>query len=300
MKKSSAKAIALIAAISAILIMEAGPIFSQVFAMVSGTVKSKDGQPIAGAKVVMILSEDGSKVELTTDSKGKWRKANVKAGDWTIGFMADGYDPQNITVSLSAIKENRPIDIRLSPIPVSPLKTGDDLYQQQKYTEALQDYEKALAQNPELYEAYEKIGLCHLRLNDTEKAIENLKLALEHNPQSQDVLINLSAVYLEKGDLEEGMRYFKLLDEKSLKDPSLFFNIGVLLFKGNQVDLAAEYLKKGLELDPNSVNGHYQLGLVSLNKGDLDEARSSFQKVIELAPCSEKAELAKKMLEGIK
>lgn len=300
MKKSSAKAIALIVAISTILIMEARPIFSQVFAMVSGTVKSKDGQPIAGAKVIFVLSEDGSKHELTTDSKGKWRKANLKAGTWTMGFMADGYEPQNITVNLSAIKENKPIDIWLTPIPVSALKTGDDLYLQQKYAEALQEYEKALAQNPDLYEAYEKIGLCHLRLNDAEKAIENFKRVLEHNPQSPEVLINLSAIYFEKGDLEEGMKYFKLMDEKSLNDPSLFFNIGVLLFKGNQVDLAAEYLKKGLELDPNSVNGYYQLGLVNLNKGNLEEAKRSFKKVIELAPGSEKAELAKKILEGIK
>lgn len=300
MKKSSSGALALIVAISAILIVEAGPTISQVFATVSGTVKSKDGQPIAGAKLVMILSEDGSKVELTTDNKGKWRKANLKAGTWTIGFMAEGYEPQNITVELSAIRENKPIDVWLNPIPVSPLKIGDDLYEQQKYAEALQEYEKVLAQNLELYEAYEKIGLCHLRLDDTEKAIENFRLALEHNPQSQDVLINLSAIYFEKGDLEEGMKYFKLLDEKSLNDPTLFFNIGVLLFKGNQVDLAAEYLKKSLELDPSSVNGYYQLGLVCLNKGDLDEAKRSFEKVIELAPDSEKADLAKKILEGIK
>jgi len=300
MQNSLAKAIVLIVVISSVLIIGAGPTLSKVFAIASGTVKSKDGQPIAGAKVILIFSEDGSKHELTTDKKGKWRKANLQSGTWTIGFVAEGYEPQNVTVNLSAIKENKPIDIWLSPIPVSPLKIGDDLYQQQEYPEALQEYEKALAQNPEIYEAYEKIGLCHLRLNDKEKAIENFKLVLEQKPQSQDVLINLSAIYFEKGDLEEGMKYFKLLDEKSLNDPSLFFNIGVLLFKGNQVDMASEYLKKSLELDPCFINGYYQLGLVCLNKGDLEEAKRRFQKVIDLAPESEQAALAKKMLEGIK
>jgi len=287
-------------AAASILLMETGPVFAQVFAMVSGTVRSKDGQPIAGARLVFILSEDGSRVELTTDSKGKWRKANLKAGTWTIGFIADGYEPQNVTVQLFAAKENKPIDVWLNPIPVSPLKAGDNLYAEQKYAEALLEYEKTLNQNPELTEAYEKIALCHLRLNDTEKAVENFKKVLERNPQSPEVLINLSAIYFEKGDLEEGMKYFKLLDEKSLSDPSLFFNIGVLFFKGNQPDLAAEYLKKSLELDPNSVNANYQLGLVWLNKGNLEEARTSFEKVIELNPSSEKAELAKKILEGIK
>ena len=274
-------------------------LFSQTFAIASGTVKSEDGKPIKGAKVILIFSEDGTKHELTTDKKGRWRKANMRSGAWTIGFMAEGYEPQNFNITLSAIKRNPPIDVKLTPIPESPLIKADALYQQKKYDEALEEYQRVLAENQDLYQVHNKIGLCYYRLNDLENAIDAFKLMLEKEPQSQDTLINLSAIYFEKGDLEEGMKYFKQLEEKSLTDPSIFYNIGMLLFKNRQIDMAIDYLKKCLALDPLYVNGYYQLALVYLNKGDLEEAKKNLKKVIELAPESEKAALAKKMLENI-
>lgn len=299
MRNPSKKLLAIIIAFSALFLIGAGFTFSKVFAMASGTVKSKDGKPIEGAKIILIFSEDGTKYEVTSDKKGNWRKANLPPGTYTIGFMADGYEPQNINIMLSAIHENKPIDIQLLPVPESPLSTGDSLYGQQKYEEALQEYRKVLSENQNLYEAYERIGLCCYRLGDLDKAIENFQKVLEKVPQSRDVLINLSAIYFEKGYLEEGLKYFNQLDEKSLTDPNLFYNVGVLLFRNNQTELAGEYFKKCLELDANFVNGYYQLGLVNLNKGDMEGAKRNFEKVIELAPESEKAGLSKKILENI-
>jgi len=300
MKKPLVILIVTIIVISVIIMINNHLAYSRIFATVNGTVKSEDGKPIKGAKVILIFSEDGTKYELTTDKKGKWRKANVLPGTWTIGFMAEGHEPQNITVQLSAIRENPFIDVKLSRIPESPFNKGDILYQQKKYDEALQEYQKVLAENKDLYQAYDKIGLCFYRLEDLENAIENFKLMLDKELQSRDTLINLSAIYFEKGELEEGMKYFKQLDEKTLTDPGIFYNIGILLFKNKQIDTAIDYFNKCLAVDPNYVNGNYQLALANLNKGELEEAKKNFQKVIELAPDSEKAALAKKILENIK
>lgn len=284
---------------SMIIIMNTPIIHAKVFALAEGTVQSEDGEPIQGAKVILIFNEDGTKIELTTDKKGKWRKPNLRAGKWTVGFMAEGFEPQNITVELSAIRDNLPIEIRLSPIPESPFTMGDALYSQKKHEEALLEYQRVLKEHPDLYEAHDKIGLCYYRMDDYENAIEAFKLMLEKEPQSKDTLINLSAIYFEKGELEEGMKYFKQLDEKTLTDPGTFYNIGILFFKNDQIDMAVDYLNKCISLDPNSVDGHYQLGLANLNKGEIEEAKKNFEKVIELAPESERAALARKILENI-
>ncbi len=299
MKKPLALINVTIMFISMIVMINSPLLYSQLFAMASGTVESEDGKPIKGAKVILIFSEDGTKYELTTDKKGGWRKASMRSGTWTIGFMAEGYEPQNFNVTISAIKKNPPIDVKLIPIPKSPLIIGDALYQQKKYDEALKEYQRILAENQDLYQVYDKIGLCYYRLNDLENATEAFKLMLEKEPKSQDTLINLSAIYFEKGDLEEGMKYFKQLDEKSLEDPSIFYNIGILLFENRQIDMAIDYLEKCIAVDRMYVNGYYQLALACLNKGDLEEAKKNLKKVIELAPESEKAALAKKMLENI-
>ncbi len=203
----------------ALLMTLSPPIFSRVFALVEGTVNSVDGKPIPDARVILIFNEDGEKIELTTDKKGKWRKANLRPGAYTVGFIADGYEPQNFNIQLSAIKNNPPLNVRLSPIPEFPFSKGDALYQEQKYEEALQEYKKVLEENPDLYQVYDKIGICYLRMDNKEKATDYFKKMLEYDPQSLDTLINLSAIYFEQGSLEEGMKYFQQLDESSLKEP---------------------------------------------------------------------------------
>lgn len=285
---------------AALVFIGSDSVYAKVFATVTGTVKSKDGAPIAGAKVILVFSEDGTKFELVTDEKGQWKKVNLRPGTWAIGFMADGYEPQNLNVELSAIKKNPPIDVRLNPIPQSPLTQGDTLYGEGKYDEALQEYQRVLEEHPDLPDLYDKIGICYYRLNDYDNAVIYFEKMLAVNPTSQDTLINLSAIHFERGDLEEGMRYFQQLEEKTLTDSSLFYNIGVLFFKSGQIDMAIEYLSKSIELDPSNVNAHYQAGLANINKGDMVKARESFERVIEIAPDSEKAALAKNLLEHIK
>jgi len=291
---------ALVMAFSALFFLGLGASLSEVFAVAQGTVKSKDGRPIEGARIILVFSEGGAKHELVSGRKGGWRKANLPPGAYTIGFLADGFEPQNIKVTLSALRQNEPIDIRLAPIPLSPLSQGDKLYGQQKYEEALQEYRRVLAENPTLDQAYRRIGLCLYRLGELDPAIEFFQKALEKEPRSQDVLINLSSILFEKGLLEDGLKYFHQLEEDSLTDPNLLYNVGVLLFKNSQPEQAAGYIKKALERDANFVNGYYQLGLIHLNMGDMEGARRDFEKVIELAPESDQAGLSKKLLENIK
>ncbi len=274
--------------------------YTQVFAIASGTVKSEDGKPIQGAKIILIYSEDGTKFELTTDGKGRWMKANMRSGTWTIGFMAEGYEPQNVSVVLSAIKKNPPIDVRLVPIPESSMTMGDTLYQKKEYAAALEEYQKVLSEHPDFPELYDKIGICYYRLDKLDKAVEYFKLMLEKEPNSQGTLINLSGIYFKKGEFDEGMKYFNQLDESTLTDPGLFYNIGILFFKNGEIDKAIEYLSKSIELDPDYVDAIYQLALANLNKGNRDEAKLNLKKVIQLAPDSEKAALAKNIIDAMK
>jgi len=288
-----------IVSLGLIIMICTSPALGKVWAKVTGTVMSEDGKPIEGVKVILIFSEDGAKLELTTDEKGRWIKIDMRPGAWTIGFMAEGYKPENINVTLSAIKDNPPIDIRLKPVPKPPLSKGDDLYQQKKYAEALQEYQRTLAENQDLYQAYEKIGLCYYRLNDLENAVKAFKMMLDKEPESREVLINLSAIYLEKGNLEEGLKYFQKLDEETIKDHSIFYNIGVLLFNNNRMDQAVDYFKKCVTRNPGYVEAYFQLALAYLNQGDMEEAKKNFRKIIELAPGSDKAVQADEILKSL-
>lgn len=282
-----------------IIMLWTPPVFAQAYARVKGSVISEEGTPIEGAKIILVYSEDGAKTELTTDEKGEWKLSNLRAGTWTIGIMADGYQPQNINAGFSALKDNPSIDVIMKPIPKHPLSKANELYQAKKYAEALQEYQKALAENPDMHLAYERIGLCYFRLGDADNAIKAFKQMLEKEPQSRSVLLNLSAILFEKGNLEEGMKYFKQLDEETVSDHSIFYNIGVLLFAKEKMDQAIEYFKKCAARAPDYVDAYYQMGLAYLNLGNNEEAKKNFQKIIELAPGSDKAAQAKEIINSL-
>jgi len=274
-------------------------LLAQVFARVGGTVTAEDGKPLAGVKVILV-SPDGEKQETATDGKGIWRLVNVRPGTWEIGFMAQGYESKNFKINLAAAKENPPVNIKLARVPESPLSVADALYKAGKYQDALREYQKVLEAHPELPQASVQIGLCYYRLGELDQALAFFEKALGRMPGSPEILVNMAAISLQRGDLARGVQYIKQVDEKSLTDPSLFYNIGVLFFKEGQIDLAIEYLQKCLAVDGKHVEGTYQLGLAFLNKGRTDEAKKCFQRTIELAPGSEKADLARKILDGIR
>jgi tetratricopeptide (TPR) repeat protein len=282
-----------------LIMLWAPPAFSQAYARVKGSVSSEKGIPIEGARIVLVFSEDGAKIELTTDEKGEWKLANLRAGTWAIGIIVDGYQQRDITAIFSALKENPPIDIIMKPIPKHPLSNANELYQAKKYAEALQEYQRVLAENQDMHWAYERIGFCYFRLGDPDNAIKAFKMLLDKEPQAQNVLLNLCAILLEKGNLEEGMKYFKQLDEETVNDHSIFYNIGVLLFAREQMDQAIEYFKKCAARDPNYVDAYYQMALAYLNLGNNEEAKKNFQKIIELAPGSDKAVQAKEIIDSL-
>lgn len=278
----------------------ANDIHAQIKDPIEGVVKSADGTLIQGAKITLISKKDGQTYKLTTDRKGRWRKARIRPGLWIVEVRAEGYTGKSITVRIYPYRENIPIIVILSPIQESFLKRGDELYQQEKYTEALNEYKRVLTENPELYLAYERSGRCYSKLDDLDNAIKAFKSMLAKEPQSRETLINLSVVYFQKGEVEAGIKYLNQLDEKSLKDPDLFYKIGILLFKKRKIDIAIDYFNQCIILDPNYVDGYYQLALVYLNQANMQEAKKNLEKVIELAPDSEKAAIAKKTLETIK
>ncbi|MGD2089527.1 MAG: tetratricopeptide repeat protein [Candidatus Aminicenantes bacterium] len=298
MKKNFIIALVLLS-VGIFILLWAPPVFAQVLARASGSVTTDKGVPIEGARIILVSSQDGAKVELTTNEKGEWKLVNLHPGRWTIGIMADGYQPQKINVVLSVLKEHPPIDIIMKPIPKHPLSKGNELYQAKKYAEALQEYQKVLAENQDMHQAHERIGLCYFRLGDLDKAIKAFKMMLDKEPQARNVLLNLSAILLEKGNLEEGMKYFKQLDEETITDHSMFYNIGVLLFAREQMEPAIDYFKKCTARNPNYVEAYYQMALAYLNQGNMEEAKKNFQKIIELAPESDKAAQAKEIINSL-
>ena len=272
-----------------------------------GVVLTEDGQPVPGVKVILMHVQFGAKIEFITDEKGKWVAANIRGGAWNIDFRADGYEPRQISTTVSEVLRSKPIEISLKRTEKSIvtdkvtalLASGNALYEQKKYQEAIQEYLSILKQNPVLYIIHTNIGNAYYELGDYDSAIKHYQLVLNEEPDSTEVLIALGNMYLEKGEIEKGLGYFDQIDMEQITNPHIFYNIGTSFFNKGEVNKAVEYYNRAIGLDSNLSDAYYQLGVCHLNLNEKEKARESFQKFLELAPDSAKAASAKEMLKFI-
>jgi len=290
-----------------VLMLSSGLLFSQDWrgkGRITGVVLTEDGNPIPGVKVIFEHARYGAKFERYTDKKGKWVAANIRGGEWNIDFFAEGYEPKQISTTVSEVIRAKPMEIRLKRTEKSIvsekvselLVKGNELYSQRKYQEAIEEYQNILKENPELYIINKNIGNCYYELGDYDSAIKYYERVLEKEPDSEENLISLGNIYLEKGELEKGLSYFKQIDEEAITNPITFYNIGTSFFNKGEIDKSIEYYNKAITLDPNFSDTYYQLGLCYLNINEKEKAKENLNKFLELAPDSDKAATVREIL----
>jgi len=273
-----------------------------------GVVLAEDGKPIEGCKVILTYPRYNATLEFLTNKKGGWTAAMVRGGIWNIDFVAEGYEIKKISTTVSEVLRGKPIEVRLKRTEkrvvtekISGLLVkGNELFNQGKYQEALEEYERIEEENPLFYQIHLNIGNCYYELGDTEKAIQNYQVVIENDPQYVEALVSLGNIYLEKGDLEKGLSYIKEIKEEGITNPLTFYNIGTLFFNKGKTDFAIEYYAKTIELDPNLSDAYYQIALCYVHKNDKERAIENFEKFLEIDPDSPKAANVKNMIEYLK
>ena len=282
-------------------------LFSQAWrggGRVRGVVLTEDDKPIPDVKVILQHERYEARLELTTNENGKWTAANIRGGEWNIDFQAAGFEPKQISTIVSEVVRGKPIVIRLKRTEKSfvskkvsaLLAKGNDLFNQKKYQEAIEEYQRIFEENPELYIVNKNIGNCYYEMEDYDSAIKYYELVLEKEPGSKEISITLGNIYLEKGELEKGLSYFKQIDEKAITNPLTFYNIGTSFFNKGEIAKAIEYYNKAIASDPSLSDAYYQLGLCYLNINEKEKAKENLNKFLELAPDSEKAATVKEIL----
>lgn len=163
------------------------------------------------------------------------------------------------------------------------IKTGDQLVQQRKYSEALEEYKKALQLDVENPESHYKIGVACYLLEDYDQAVESYKTALKFDPEHVRAINNLALVY-EKTDneIEARILYMQAIEI----DPSYTrarYNLGALLIRMDRLDEAKDAIRALLEQDPQYARGYYLLGLIFENEEDYRRAEEMYLKCLSIS-----------------
>jgi Flp pilus assembly protein TadD len=285
---------------------------------VGGVVKDEAGNPIKGATVTADNpGASPSSFTATTDDKGRFSIIGLKSGGWTFSAQAPGFAPESGKLNVSTIgAPNPPLTFTmkkggaagptsaLGGVAAKDLQTdlqnADQLYNAQKYDEAIAAYRQIMAKAPALSVINLQIAAAYRNKKEYDNAIAAYNDLLKTDPVNDKAIVGIGMTNLEKGDLKAAEDTLTRAAENPKATREVFYNLGEVKFAKGQADEAAALYQKASNLDPSWGKPIFKLALVQLNKGDKEATIKMLEKVIAADPMSQEAAQAKTVIEQLK
>lgn len=119
---------------------------------------------------------------------------------------------------------------------------GNILVDQQKVSDAVFMYQRAINVNPKFYKPYYNLANIYLDEEKPFLAIENYRKANKANPEFSYGYYNLGCAYLRTGNLNKAKLAFIKAIELKNSEPSFHYNLAYTYKKLNKPKLAKQYL----------------------------------------------------------
>jgi Flp pilus assembly protein TadD len=301
--------------------------------LVSGTVQSDDGRPVAMTRVEMQSTMGSFVLTAYTDSAGHFTLPSVPQGNYLVmiravgyetfnGLLDVGYSPtQSLVFSLAPINFGRPreqgfaensgstVSVRQLRIPDKARKEfrkGVESESHGKIDEAIKHWQKSIEIYPEFAESYMELSKVYAIRGDYDNATKAAKSAIGIDDKEAAPYAYLGFVYMKQKDPAKATKAFQ--DSVRLSDSNFFsqFWLGALLLKQKDFEKAYPHLARAWQLKPDEPRVYLLLynDLVLLGRGEealakIDDFLSRFPNNPVAAEVRVKRdELAKSLEEG--
>ena len=155
---------------------------------------------------------------------------------------------------------------------------------QNRYNDAIKQFEIAIAILPQFPDAQNNLGAELARQHKDDDAIAHFRAALDANPNFEMAHKNLAKILDSQGKLDEAIAHCRKAYEIA---PDRFVNaneLGVCYFKKGNVAEAAKMFAKAVDLAPNLSTAHANYGKALFALGAMKEASDEYAKAVSLAP----------------
>ncbi|HPZ07471.1 MAG TPA: tetratricopeptide repeat protein [Candidatus Eremiobacteraeota bacterium] len=156
-------------------------------------------------------------------------------------------------------------------------------------SKALEEYEKAIRENPENPIPYQCIGNFYADEGNFQEAILNYQKALQIEEALPITHNNLGLVYAKTGNLEGAINEFKEAIDLAPQEDQFLNNTGnVFAQKGNFKE-AINYLKKAISLNPSNLKYKFNLAFCFQKDNQKEKALKIYKEILKLDPVNKKA-----------
>jgi len=139
------------------------------------------------------------------------------------------------------------------------LERGNEFYRSDQDAQAAEAFQQALKLNPDLAEAYFRLGLAYEALNKQEeadaeykKAITSFKKHLEENGEDPEAHYMLGQTHARLHQYGEAVREYRQAAKLKNDDADIYYDLGEALARLAQYDEAVGAFNKSLEIDPDN------------------------------------------------
>ena len=117
-----------------------------------------------------------------------------------------------------------------------------------------------------------------------DEAIKEFKKVLAFDPQNKDAYSSLGKIYQSQGNLTEAIKYFKLGVQADRTSVTAHNNLGNAYLQAKQYTDAEKEFKASARMDPINPLADYTLGLLYTQTDRFTEAEAQFNKVARVSP----------------
>jgi tetratricopeptide (TPR) repeat protein len=161
---------------------------------------------------------------------------------------------------------------------------GDAYFASHSYSEAIDEYTKAVRFQSDDPHIIRQLGFAHKALGNRADAYSFLQKARELNPGDTIVGVTLASMFLADGRTAQAMTEASAVLSKAPNNLEALNLLGSAFLAKRDPVKAVETFRKILDLAPRDARAHYLVGLGLLAQANVTEATQSFQSALRLSP----------------
>jgi tetratricopeptide (TPR) repeat protein len=289
---------------------------------VSGEVRlSGDLTPAQNVAVRLERFGGGVIEQMTTDSRGRFRFANLARAQYVVSVSARCYqsaqqqveltvvfrayvqfDLPRDTTSPGCVKDSPAavIDARVPAEARAEFEKGRAALAKGNGDEAVRHLRSAVGLHPDFYEAHMLLATAHAEAGRWEDAEAALMRAADLDPRSVDALVALGEVQRRRKKYAEAER--SLLAGLKLADNSwqAHLALGRVYLEQGEARRAAPHIGRTLQLKPDYPGAHLFGGNLLLKLGEPARALVEYEEYLRLDPKGEYAAEARELVQRLR
>ncbi|HXH17610.1 MAG TPA: tetratricopeptide repeat protein [Chitinophagales bacterium] len=150
-------------------------------------------------------------------------------------------------------------------------------------SKAISNFQTAVEQNPNYYDAYMQLGLL-LTKKKNKLAPDYFSNALKIDSTSYEARYGIAMYYQEVKNYTKALELYRQMILDYPQDKDAYYNTGYIYFQMDSLEKAARSFERAIGVDPTYADAYYMRGLCAEAAKDFKNARYYYQQALNLIP----------------